>query len=404
MVDVPLSFTESERTYAGLPTIPLVNRFLEENPATAKGAALLARPGTDELEVYGDGPIRAIYSLPGLFGGSAFVVSGGTLYRREVNGEVIPISGTVYNTGGAVMTGVEGAGYQRLFIADGSLLQVYSGGTRATGGLVAGGNATEGAVIRIGDVWYAWNATVVNGAGTLASPWSVLLGADAAASLTNLAAAISFTGAQGTTYSANLGGQNQQVTAVFDEVDTLTVTARTDLAEGNTIATTSTDANMVWSAATLTGGGVHGLSGVAVPDGLPPVGVATLKSFVLVAIGGTDRFYWVRPGELVIQPLDFATAESQPDDVTNVTVVGDTAWFVGEGSTEVWYATGNAQEPFAPISGRVYDRGAIEGTVVTIKSTVFLVGADYVVYAIGGGPQRVSNHGVEQMIRNALES
>jgi len=227
--------------------------------------------------------------------------------------------------------------------------------------------------------------------------------------MNNMLQAISFTGTQGVTYSANLGGQNPQVTAAYpglnvDDDALLTVTARTDLAAGNDLATTETGANMSWGAATLTGGGTHALSGVPMPDGLPPIAVATLKSFVLVAVGNSDRFYWIRPAEITIAPLDFATAESQPDDVLTVEVVGDTAWFVGEGSTEVWYATGVVASPFAPVPGRVFDRGAIEGTVVNIKGSVFLVGRDYVVYAIAGAPNRISNHGVEQTIRTALEA
>ena len=331
------------------------------------------------------------------------------MFRREVDGTVIPMAGFIYNSADASMTGVEGAGYQHLFVADGSLLQVYRGGTQASGILTATAQPTDADVVRIGDVYYSWVTTVVNGAGTVASPWRVLIGADLNASMNNMLQAISFTGTQGVTYSANLGGQNPQVTAAYpglnvDDDALLTVTARTDLAAGNDLATTETGANMSWGAATLTGGGTHALSGVPMPDGLPPIAVATLKSFVLVAIGNSDRFYWIRPAEIAIAPLDFATAESQPDDVLTVKVVGDTAWFVGEGSTEVWYATGVSASPFAPVPGRVFDRGAIEGTVVNIKGSVFLVGRDYVVYAIAGAPNRISNHGVEQTIRTALEA
>jgi ureidoglycolate hydrolase len=657
MVDVPLSLTSEERTFAGLPAIVLTNRFFEQNPATAKGGALLARPGSDDLDVRGDGPIRANYSLTGLFGGALFFVSGGALFRRNTDGTTIPISGTVYNSAGVSMSGVAGAGYQRLFIADGSLLQFYEGGTRATGTLTVSAQIAEGEVVRIGSSWYQWTATVINGSGTEADPWRVLIGATALASVQNLLATITFTGISGTTYSGNLGGQNTEVTAALGDLTapadgllsvtqisegtrlrigatyyrwtatvgagdgtlgdpwdvlldatiagsltnmeqaveatgtdgvtysagltanalvtataaaatlaitetgtptdgsgipttvsrpafgtltgtgtptadatiqvgtvyyrwvttvsagtgteanpwkvliganlasalanmasafnatgtagttysagltvqntahiavattttlivtergtptdgstTLTavvpatgtnvswaaasllqptiswdaatlvpgtgsgaidVTARTDLAAGNDIVTVTDAANGAWGAATLTGGGTHALSGVAMPDGLPPISVATLKSHVLVAIGNSDRFYWITPGEVEIDGLNFATAESQPDDVIAVTVVGDTAWFIGNGSTEVWYATGAAASPFAPVSGRVYDRGAIEGTVVNIKGVVFLVGQDYIVYGIGGSAQRVSNHGVEQMIREALES
>lgn len=403
MADVPISFTSFERRFAGLPPAVLKNRFFEQTPTQAGGNAMLARPGTEDIGAYGTGPIRAFYSLPGLFDGALFFVSGTTLFRRETDGTVITCTGVVFGDGSVSMTGVAGAGYERLFIADGTLLQVYQGGTHASGVLTCTLQVAEGDVIRIGDTYYEWTATVNNAAGTLADPWEVLIGVDLAESLSNMVKAISFTGTSGITYSGNLGGQNTDVTAVSDAT-TMTVTAKTDLAAGNSIVTTETGANMSWGAGTLTGGGTHALSGVSVPDGLPPVSVATLKSYILVAIGSSDRFYWINPGAVVIDPLSFATAESQPDDVLDVTVIGDTAWFIGEGSTEVWYATGSSVTPFAPVDGRVYDRGAIDGTVVNIKGTVFLVGQDNIVYAIGGGAQRVSNHGVEEVIRTALEA
>lgn len=405
MVNVPISFTAFERRHAGLPPAVLKNRFFEETPTQANGSAMLVRPGTEDLGSYGDGPIRAFYSLPGLFGGALFFVSGDTLYRRETDGSTITCTGIVFGSGNVSMTGVAGAGYERLYLADGTLLQLYQGGTHASGVLTGSGQVSEADTIQIGDTYFKWTATVGTGAGTLVDPWDVLIGADLAESLENMAKAINFTGIQGVTYSSNLGGQNADVTAVSGAT-TLTVTARTDLAAGNAIETTVTSNDTVpvisWGDVTLTGGGTHALSGVTVPDGQPPVAVATLKSYILVAIGRTDRFYWIEPGAVVIDPLNFATAESQPDDVLDVTVVGDTAWFVGEGSSEVWYATGSSTTPFAPVSGRVFDRGAIDGTMVNVKGIVFLVGQDYSVYAISGGAERISNHGAEEVIRLAL--
>ena len=671
MVDVPVSFTSFERRFAGLPAAVLKNRFFEESPAMAKGSAMLARPGTEDVASFGTGPLRSFYSLPGLFGGALFAVSGDALYRYNADGTTIPIAGKVFGTGNVSMTGVAGAGYERLFLADGTLLQLYQGGSHASGVLTATSQVSDGDSIRIGSTHYRWVDTVVNGSGTLADPFRVKIGPTLADSLGNMVKAIGFSGISGVDYSANIGGQNSEVTAVSDAT-TLTVTARSDLTDGNLLVTAITaggagfgtrfvavassgtgdrvmtsdngilwtirtsaadsgwqtvvwaaqlglfvtvanagagnrvmtspdgitwtgraesvannwqsvawspqlglfaavastgtgnrvmtspdgitwttratpadngwisvawapelglfcavafsgagnrvmtspdginwtvrisaadnswasvawspqlglfaavastgtgnrvmtspdginwtmrtsaadnnwnevewsaelglfiavaglpgagnrvmtspdgiawsirtsaadnnwmsvvsahDGGLTWGAATLTGGGVHALSGVAVPDGQPPVSVATLKSYIIVAIGSTDRFYWVNPGNVTIDALSFATAESQPDDVIDATVTGDNVWFVGEGTTEVWYATGDSAAPFAPVGGRVYDRGAIDGTMVNVKGVVFLVGQDHVVYAIGGGAERVSNHGVEEMIRLAL--
>lgn len=415
MPEVPLSYTDHERIYADLPPAVLKNRVFEETPTQAKATALLARPGTDELGAYGDGPIRACYSLTGLHGGALFFVSGDTLYRRDTDGTTFAINGTVFGTGAVSMTGVKGADYERLFIADGSHLQMYAGGSNASGVLTATAHVSNGDTVRIGDTYYQWvdadsTGMVGNGAGTSSNPWKVLRGASLADDLDNMVQAISFVGTPGVDWSANLGGQNADVTATADTTlgDTMTVTAKTDLTAGNSIVTTYLTSDTVpaasWGGGTLSGGGLHGLNGIEVPDGQPPISLTTLKSFVLIAIADSDRFYWIEPGEIVVDALDFATAESQPDRITSIFTVGDTAWLVGDGSTEIWYATGDSTAPFAPVTGRVYDRGAIEGTAVNIKGTVFLVGPDFIVYAISGGPQRVSNHGIEETIRRTLEA
>lgn len=398
---VQLSFTNWPREFGDLSAAVLRNRYFEQNPSSGGGTVLLARPGTVPLVTTGDGIIRSQYSLPGLFGGALFVVSGETLYRVEPDLTVIPIIGAILGTGSVSMTGVAGAGYERLFIADGTLLQFYSGGVQATGILTGTAAATEGDLLTIGGTYYKWTATVGSGLGTVGDPFDVLIGADMAEDLANIVKALSFTGTSGVTYSPELAGQNTLVTAVSDAT-TMTITARSDLTDGNSIGTVSSSANFTFPAATLLGGGTHGLSGVEVPDGLPPVSIGTLKSHIIVALGDTDRFYWVQPGEVTIDALDFATAESQPDDVLNVQIVGDTAMFIGENTTEVWYPTGNLAAPFKPVSGRVYDRGAIEGSVVNVNGTVFLVGNDNIVYAISGAATRVSNHGVEETIRKHL--
>lgn len=401
-IQIPLAFTDSERVYADLPPALLKNRILERNVTQKGGEVFLARPGSKKLATFGSGPIRATYSLPGLFDGSAFIVSGNSLYRRTPGGTTIPITGYVYGGGAVSMAGVKGSGYEYLFIADGSHLQVYSGGTNASGTLTGTAHVSEGDTIQIGSSYYQWTATVGTGSGTAADPWKVLLGASLSEDLANMVKAITFAGTPGTDFSSNLAGQNGEVTAT-STATTLDVTALSDLSDGNLIATTvPTGTTVSWGSATLTGGGVHGLNGVEVPDGLPPATVAVLKSYVIVTLVGYGKFFWLEPGTIVIDPLNFADAESKPDATLAATTVGDTVWFIGEDSTEVWYPTGGTP-PFRPVSGRSYDRGAVEGTVANVKGTVFLVGPDNIVYAIAGSPTRVSDNGIEETIRKALE-
>jgi hypothetical protein len=192
----------------------------------------------------------------------------------------------------------------------------------------------------------------------------------------------------------------------------VTITARVDGAGGNLITLAKTGAATTVSGATLAGGGVDALVGVEVPGGQTPLSLSQVSGYVLVSIANTQQFYWVNPGELTIDALDFASKESSPDNIAQIRAVGDQVLIVGEKSTENWYATGNLASPFAPIEGRVYARGAIIGTPVVIDDGVLLVGDDGRVYSIGfqsgdatdagWGVTRISNNGIEERIRRQL--
>jgi hypothetical protein len=117
------------------------------------------------------------------------------------------------------------------------------------------------------------------------------------------------------------------------------------------------------------------------------------------------RFYWIEPGETTIDELDFATAESHPDAVLGVLPFGDQFWLPGERSTEVWYPTGDSSAPMLRLQGVVFDRGCWEGTAVAIKETLVVTDADGGVFAFrGGAPQRISNPGIEEQIREAIQT
>lgn len=85
----------------------------------------------------------------------------------------------------------------------------------------------------------------------------ILIGANAAASLANLAAAINGTAGFGTTY-ASRGYRNPQVTASVAG-NVLTTTARILGAEGN-LATSELAAHLSWGGANMTGGALAGWS------------------------------------------------------------------------------------------------------------------------------------------------
>lgn len=427
MVTVPLGMSAYKRTFAGEPEIRLINRFMETAPTNLREkVALISRAGTDSLFNVGASEMRGSYSEPGLFNGDLFTVFGTTLYRFTTLGQLIPITGTVQNNGFTYAGWMKGIGYEYLFISDGESLQYYT--THALGTLTVTGDGAEigdfrsgGQSIEIGGTYYAWSADVNSGApdGSSGNPYLALLGTDVAdangflldqSSLSEMSILLNFSGTSGDDYSNTVPGPSADVSAT-STFATLVVTAIADLTTGNLVTTSSSGADIAWGSTTLTGGGNQALQTVAgMGDGEVPLALTPLSSYMLVSVGNSQKFYWINPGETWIDPLNFASKESNPDNITSMSTIGDQAIICGAGSTENWYATGNFDAPFAPVEGRVYRRGCLEGTEVVVKDALMLVGDDGIVYTIGYnwgdtsqyGVHRTSTHGIEERIRTQM--
>jgi hypothetical protein len=280
VANVPLGTSAYVRKYSGAPDVRLENRYLESSPSNLKeGRALLSRPGSVQLGYFPPGPHRLAWSRPGAFGSALFIFSGNALWRLDANGTKTQITGGVISgTNAPSVCSVKGAGYERLFFADGLLLQYYDG-----------------------------------------------------------------------------------VTAT--------------------------------------------MHGVAMPGGVAATSVVDCASFVLVSQALSRRFYYLQPGAVTINALDFAEKESGPDNIVDMLRVNDQVMLLGEGTTETWYATG-ATDPaapqFKPVQGRAFSRGVVQGTAVVVKDTAMLVGDDGVVYELGSGLTRVSHHGIEESIRRQV--
>jgi len=423
MTTIPIGRGAYRRDYSGSPEIQLVNRWVESNPTNLReGTAVLSRPGTTVLKTLGVGswtglsPIRGVYSLGGLFSDSLFVVSGTNLYRIAKDMTVTLISGVINGTGRPEIAWQKGVGYERLWIADGLLLQYYSGTTYASGILTKTGTIVNGTdKINIGGVYYTFG-TVFNAgdAGTSANPFVVN-------PLTNpmnqLIKAINGSGVAGTDYSSTLGGGNTYVNATANDTltPTLSIKVIADVqgTGGNSIATTIVGGTALsWGATTLQNGGIEALTGCTVPDGQIPLSITQTSSYILFSIANTQKFYWINPGETTVNALNFASKESSPDNIVAMRAIGDQVGIIGDRSFENWYATGNSTTPFAPIEGRVYARGALQGTATVVDQGIFLVGDDGRVYSIGSqsgdgtdagwGVQRISDNGIEERVRRQV--
>jgi hypothetical protein len=103
---------------------------------------------------------------------------------------------------------------------------------------------------------------------------------------------------------------------------------------------------------------------------------------------------------LSLDSLDFASAESAPDDLLRVLVDHREVWLFGERSTEVWVNTGAAVFPFERQPGSILERGtAAAFSPAKMDNSVYWLGDDRIIYrAEGYSPRRVSTHAIEQAI------
>lgn len=421
MATIPLGMQAYKRAYAGMPEIKLVNRFMETAPTNLKEkVALLARAGTSEVDTFSPdtaaGVNRANFTQEGLFDDALFVVEGGNLWRKDVDGTKTHISGFVQGTGTTSEAWMKGIGYEYMFIADGRNLQYYDGGSHAVGTLTSTNLAVTNQVIQIDGIYYGWNAAVDTSApdGTASHPFLAAPGTDPITAMANM---LNYAGTPGVDFSTAITGPAPNVTANTSSdgppPTQLIVTSNSVYAAGNAITTAvASGADLSWSGTTLAGGDVHQLVFVPMPNGYGALCVSQVSSYVLVGVSQSQEFFWLNPGETTIDPLDFASKESAPDNIVSMQEVGDQVIIVGQGSTENWYASGDLTAPFVPQEGRVFRRGVIPGTDAVVKDTLVVVGNDYVVYAIGygfgdtsqWGVHRISTHGIEERIRIQIRS
>ncbi len=142
------------------------------------------------------------------------------------------------------------------------------------------------------------------------------------------------------------------------------------------------------------------VTGIVMPDSRETQDIDVLNNYILFACPD-GRFYWMVPGSAVVDPLDFATAESSPDGLVAVRVIGDEAFLLGVSKSEVWQTTGDSEAPFLRAQGRNFDRGCMaRDTALLFDNSLFWVGDDGNVYRYSNIPTIISDNGIAQRIRN----
>lgn len=103
--------------------------------------------------------------------------------------------------------------------------------------------------------------------------------------------------------------------------------------------------------------------------------------------------------------LDFATAESSPDNLKRVYNALGQLWLFGDKTIEIWSNVGGSGFPFERISGGKIDTGcAAAHSVIAMDNAIFWLGEDnkgggMIYRAQGFQPQRISTHAIEYKLQ-----
>lgn len=133
--------------------------------------------------------------------------------------------------------------------------------------------------------------------------------------------------------------------------------------------------------------------------------VSFIDGYFLFNKLNTGQYYTSTWGDFSVDPLSFATAEGDPDNLVAMIDNHRYLWLFNEKTTEVVIDTGNPDFPFERVPSGFIEKGcAAPFSVAKVDGVVFWLGRDRtgqgIVYAAQGlQPQRISTHAIEIAIQ-----
>ena len=134
--------------------------------------------------------------------------------------------------------------------------------------------------------------------------------------------------------------------------------------------------------------------------------VAYIDTYLVFNKPGSQQFYITGQIDLSLDALDFASAESFPDNVVSLLVDHREIWLFGEKTTEVFGNSGAADFPFERINGSIIQYGcSAKHSPAQFDNSVLWLGngheGDGIVWrAQGYNPVRISTHALENEFRS----
>ncbi len=130
-----------------------------------------------------------------------------------------------------------------------------------------------------------------------------------------------------------------------------------------------------------------------------------LDGFFVFNHPGTGQYFISGNYAVTFDALDYATAESSPDNLKGIAVANNNLWLFGGDTIEVAYNSGAADFPFERIRGAVIGNGVSAAfSIANMEDTLYWLGSNKdgagIVYRNNGyQPMRISTHAVENAIR-----
>jgi len=103
-----------------------------------------------------------------------------------------------------------------------------------------------------------------------------------------------------------------------------------------------------------------------------------------------------------IDPLEYATAEGDPDGLVGTLSDHRELWLFGERTIEIWWNSGNSDFTFERIQGAFIEKGCgAQRSITKLDNSIAWLGDDGVIYKANQyTPGRISTHAIEQDIRS----
>lgn len=142
------------------------------------------------------------------------------------------------------------------------------------------------------------------------------------------------------------------------------------------------------------------LAAVTFPDSAAVRAITFVSGHFIAVRNATHKFYWsAQLDGRTWDALDFASAESEPDNLLDAVAMRGNLYLMGEATIEPWYYTGATDLPFSLIQQRLFPKGTIAtGCAVELDNALLWVGSDGIVYRTADVPERLSDHGIEERI------